>query len=757
MQSSGQTNYRRKEVTYFDGLNAQVSSNIAKKEELMHAENVRSPRIGTIEKREGMTLTGDTLIATTNYGVFFFNNDKMPTSVPPDQNTGLYRVSAIGGINKIYYLKSIGSVVFTGAGLNDATSKGIYTGSTAPATYTIIIDHTGTPDSFKWKKDSGIYTEDVVMTGSEQTLSDGVKILFTATTGHTATNQWVISVNTWTALAGDGIIVSSINDVLDSCVAEGDLYLVNKDIPSRYILGTDGTTVTTSTTAGAFNNLTRCPQASLINYYKSRLYVADYVDSSGRKWKNSVLRSSPPLGILALVNKDLPFDIPTWVTGTVYHVNDRVSVGADKYLCLKQHTSGVFPTDESAGYWAIGRMAIEVTDTKYILVGETLEIRRGTTTVANNLIVTAVNETSVTTYNPASNITILASDELWINGTYSTIKKYFRWVSNSNMGGVNAIDYDSFRLSSTTDNDAEEIKMLVNIGNVQMIGSNNNLGIWNDYTLRTLDTGVGCVSRRGYVKCAGSLFFIHYTGIYQTEGEMPVLISEKVAPYILNATKTGLSICVAGKKERSILFAIGDVTLKHPDGSTEKTLHDVCLEYNIIQKNWYVHTNVKATSMTTYFTPSFNYDRLMMTTTNVNYPVVEFLASNIYLDIASEIHMRADTPNLMIGQLFEKMSYPLEIVIEMERGAGLKCFVSLDMGAWYPLEGEASKGLTILKVARKELNETMPPRCRNLRVSLRHDGKQLCKISKVAINYAVSAEEEVQLSDETQPTPYLIS
>lgn len=616
-QSTGQSNYKRKEISYFDGLNSQVSSNIAKKEELMHSENVRAATIGTIEKREGSSILGDTIVSTSNLGVFYFNNDSAT-------NTGLYRISTVGAVQSIYYLN----------------------------------------------------TSDV-----------------------------------WTKLTGSGTGFSADSDGFDTCVAEGNLYLVNKSVPNRYIDIETGAAVTIATTPSyETNNLYQSPPANLVNYYKNRLYLANYWDESGkgRLWKNSILRSSTPLGIVALVNNDV----------------------------------------------AAGATAIDVTDNKYIYKGEPLDVYRGYgNAIITSVTVTKVNESNIEV-NPIA-VDLKAADELWVRLTYSGDKKVFRWVKNSDATGVDVERFDTFKFSSSTDNDDEEIKMMENVGNVMIIGSNSNLGIWNDYTLRMLDLGVGCVSRRGKVKCSGSLFFIHYNGIYQTEGEMPKLISEKVSRYIQGATKAGLEAAAAGKKGRSVFFALGDVTLYNPDGSTEKTLPDLCLEYNITQQNWFLHTNVPATMMATYIASSGDFDRLVMTTTNTNLPVMEFLKRNIYLDDTAEIHMRADTPNMQIGTLFEKFSYPLEIIVEMERGSGLQCFVSLDMGGWYALEGEASKGVSVFKVNRKELNETRPPRCRNIRLSFRQNGKALCKISKVAINYMTSAEEEIQSPDETHPTPYL--
>ena len=80
---------------------------------------------------------------------------------------------------------------WSGAGLNDAT-WGSSAANAASAYYEVVIDHTGTPDSFKWRKNGGAWTEDVAITGAAQTLDEGQTITFAATTGHTAGDQWVI-------------------------------------------------------------------------------------------------------------------------------------------------------------------------------------------------------------------------------------------------------------------------------------------------------------------------------------------------------------------------------------------------------------------------------------------------------------------------------------------------------------------------------------------------------------------------------------
>ncbi len=90
---------------------------------------------------------------------------------------------------------SVSAVVFSGSGLDDATSSGTYTGTTIMSTYEIEIDGTGTPDTFKWRKDAGSYTSTVNITGSAQSLDEGVSITFLATTGHTLADLWTITVS----------------------------------------------------------------------------------------------------------------------------------------------------------------------------------------------------------------------------------------------------------------------------------------------------------------------------------------------------------------------------------------------------------------------------------------------------------------------------------------------------------------------------------------------------------------------------------
>lgn len=88
---------------------------------------------------------------------------------------------------------SVGAASYTAGngGLDDATFGGVYE-HRADLTYQVVIDGTSTPNTFKWSKDGGttFEVETVSITGSVQTLDNGVTVTFTATTGHTTGNLW---------------------------------------------------------------------------------------------------------------------------------------------------------------------------------------------------------------------------------------------------------------------------------------------------------------------------------------------------------------------------------------------------------------------------------------------------------------------------------------------------------------------------------------------------------------------------------------
>jgi hypothetical protein len=93
----------------------------------------------------------------------------------------------------IKFTNELGSVLYLDgqSGLDDLTNSGIYTEVGGAATYQVVIDGVGSPNTFKWRKNYGSWTEGVSMTGSAQLLSDGISITWGATTGHSNKDEWI--------------------------------------------------------------------------------------------------------------------------------------------------------------------------------------------------------------------------------------------------------------------------------------------------------------------------------------------------------------------------------------------------------------------------------------------------------------------------------------------------------------------------------------------------------------------------------------
>lgn len=677
-------------IPFFEGVNSLVSFNIAKKTEFVHAENARSKVIGTIEKREGQTVLGTNtnnqpFVTTANYGLFPFQNDSNP---------GLYRISIAE---------------------NPVISINV--------SETIWVSETFIPTSL-----SIVAVENIIIT-------DHVN----ENTGNIVSIYYINSSNQWVPLSGAGANIPG--GIFDHTYAEGNVFLSNFNSPNRYIKS-DGVTVVTST--DATGHLFKTPPASRINYYKGRLYLADF-SYFGIRYKTTILRSSYVMGIIALINEDITSTSETVVTSssssTLYiSTSDSINI-----FDLEVINSGTLPlfiqvsdsvAVSSTTITTNSFATIQVTDTKYFYTdpgANQYDIYRGNNFI-KTITVIQVNETSIdATWSGA--VELLASDEIWLSGTYDGTK-IFRWINNPSISGKDVKQYDTFKLSG---GENDPITMLTNIGNVMIIANRSNMSSWNDYTLENFDLDVGCVSENGYVKMRGNLYFIHYGGIYSTSGSTPQLISNKIEKYITGATRRGKETSAAGKKGQSMFFTLGDVTLYNSDGSLDKVLRDVCVEYNLIQENWYVHTNVKADKFATFVEESDS-DRLEFTDTSGNHSVKEFLEGET--DDGEVIHFRIDTTKITMQTDFEFTSNPVGIITEVERGAAIQAFVNIENGEeYYKVDGTIQKGLSIVKITGKDSQRGEPPTCRLISISLRDSSPQLCKISRMSLVYIPTTNE----------------
>ena len=626
----------RLDIPYFEGVNCAVGHVLAKKTELAHAENARSKVIGTIEKREGQTITGlnqegGVFVTSGNYGLAFFGGNGMDT---------LYRISQESRSIEI-----------------DVSDR-----------ISLIENIDFTPSAVPLL---------TISTGDD--ISLGESIMDNPSVNATI---YYLNKNTrrWTALTGKGTGFLASN--FSKAVSNQKLYLVNGYSRNRHI-NSDGITVSdSSTTSGDFYN---SPDAKKVAFYKNRIYLANF-KKDFTWYPTHVLRSSYPLGIIALVNED---------TST---------------------TSG----------------DVKITDNKYFYSDSGMniyDIYRGPVKIAK-LTVSIVSESSVTaTVNyEAGQTSLLSADEIWVSGTYAGAKKY-RWISNPTSSGKDVKLYDTFSLSG---GDGGEIKMLETIGDVLMAGNNSSLSTWNDYSLQTFDVGVGCVSFDGYVKSFGSLYFVHYTGIYTTSGGLPTLVSQKVQRYIDGATKEGLENSACGKKGRSVFFKIGTVTLYAQDGSVDKILYNTALEYAISENNWYVHTNVVGNQFETH-RDSEELDRLEMIEGSGINSVKEFLAREVADDCGVEIPFRIDTHDVPLQKAFENLSNPYSLIVESDRGASMRAFARLDREQFYGLDGEIMKGVSTVKIHNRDSKRGQPPPTRLFGLSIRDVSKQICKINRLSI------------------------
>jgi hypothetical protein len=379
---------------------------------------------------------------------------------------------------------------------------------------------------------------------------------------------------------------------------------------------------------------------------------------------------------------------------------------------------------------------LKLTTTKYMYADAGMngyDVYRGGVYITS-FTVTAINGSSVTiTHSGTPDLKTV--DEIWITGTYTGAKQY-RWVANPTTTGASQQQYDTFKLAG---GDNDEITLLEPIGNILMIGNRKNLMTWNNYTLENFDQGVGCVSPTGYTKLLGTLYFTGYDGIFASTGAAPTLVSRKVSRIFAGATRYGLEHAAMGHKGFSVFAAIGDVTLYKQDGSYEKTLSQVCIEYNTTEQNLYVHTNVPASQLVNFLS-SDGTERLLISHTGTNCSVKEFLIG--FTDDGAEIFWRLDTSELYFMKELENFAKMQRLIANCPRGALARAFVSPDGEDFYELKGTLGKGISQLMINSREEqgtgSSTEPIECRKLVISIRGSAKQPTRISHISCTFVAT-------------------
>lgn len=124
--------------------------------------------------------------------------------------------------------------------------------------------------------------------------------------------------------------------------------------------------------------------------------------------------------------------------------------------------------------------------------------------------------------------------------------------------------------------------------------------------------------------------------------------------------------------------------------------------------------------------------RIMVETQTTSFPVKKFLSGDT--DDGKEIFFRIDTSYIHLQDNFEIYVNPISIITKTERGSSMKCFVATDEEDFYEIDGQITKGTSIIKIKDKN-NPTLPALARKVRISWRDSSKQLCRITQGAILY----------------------
>lgn len=108
--------------------------------------------------------------------------DTLPTATAQEDVQALtkFRLRLFG--NEIGAKQVWGYAHQAKAGTVNATWGGTYSG-TEPAQFEVVCSTAAAADKFKWRKNGGAWSSEVTVTGAAQTLSDGVTITFSGTTG----------------------------------------------------------------------------------------------------------------------------------------------------------------------------------------------------------------------------------------------------------------------------------------------------------------------------------------------------------------------------------------------------------------------------------------------------------------------------------------------------------------------------------------------------------------------------------------------
>lgn len=341
------------------------------------------------------------------------------------------------------------------------------------------------------------------------------------------------------------------------------------------------------------------------------------------------------------------------------------------------------------GDFETGSTTVEVLDTTYIRDADELEVWRGDNYIGN-IAVTAVNDTNVTV--SATSFPIESSDQLWVKGTRSGELTY-RWPNLKWGIGSAAGTYviKSGKNGSLT--------MLSVLGNSMVIGTQDSLTLYNGVSFIGMSYGIGCPSRKGWVKSIGGLYFMSYNGIYRTSGAEPELISLPVKPLLENLTKAQIEGCWAERHGDSVFFFFpGTVNRLSDDGTTVESLVGTCIEYDIRQQNFYVHSDIPYTSV---LETDVN-GKLELLGTVLRSGSTEFEDTfktfDGDTDNGDSISWVAERPPVYPNKAKERYSMSQKAHLDLLRGDRADLYVSVDDKPFHPVKGQFRKGISTIDV-----------------------------------------------------------
>jgi hypothetical protein len=446
------------------------------------------------------------------------------------------------------------------------------------------------------------------------------------------------------------------------------------------------------TVADSTADISGMPWGKLAAYYKGRLYTGNILTYTGQRYKNLVMMSSEKVGIVSYVDGD--------------------------YLA------------------SASPVTIKVTEGKYIVPGDSLEVWR------DGAQITSFQVTSKTPYSitiASLAVDLKSSDALWVPSTYYG-RQSFKWSTLTR--GITPANPDSFPAG---DDSSAEITMMDVVGNSLLVGTTNSLTSWNGTAPTTLSAEVGSISTsRGWTKLGGYLYFASSLGIYRTGGGNPEILTNPIKDYWLSAT--GLGTAVMWNWQNSVFCYIGQITVPGDDGTSEKTITNAIVEYDIIQENCYIHSYPTAITHAEEISTNGSRSGVYLNITNTpgyfsnSRPSTVTWATVVTSDVGDIPYMRVDTNWLYPNAQFEKPSYLWFIHADLLQGDGVKLFLKTDLDDWNEV-GELRKGLNTITLAANPTDPASSPRCRRFKLSFRSATGKLVRLGRTAIDYTSSLEQ----------------